>query len=757
MRTSAIERKTKETDIKLSLSLDGGEISIDTGIGFFDHMLNSFATHGGFGLKVSVKGDLHVDEHHTVEDTGIVLGKAFAEALGDKGSIERFGSFYVPMDEALAFASVDVSGRPFLVFDAEFPQERCGGYDCSMTVEFMRALAFNAGTSLVCSNLVSSVTPLTATALTLPESSSVPLTISGSVLADGVYSLISLTSGTIPDSYTNFVVFGTALGTKTSRLLRSADKKTLLLAVDVPAETDACIWTGEGDGESFSDAGNWMNGDVPSNGGETVHFPTAAGALDNDLQSFAPQSIVFGAGIGALTIGGNSIAGLHAVTNLSTAANAVFTAPVEYAEGKTIATFHGGAFDNSNAKFSKELGLVIFKGGVTGYELMGNSSGSHNIYAGEYRRTNPAAYTATVSGSNYRRAIYKNSSLTVASAGNTTELFIGKGGAFTTAVQTITSRLYLSNGGEYVVNGKLTTGASECNAGYNSSVYAPANDGAVIKVGSLTIPGAGAFGLDNTGSATTNTWFIGEEGMNVASGKDGFFFTRFAGSKVTIRPWRSDFTVHAGSTAPGDIYIGAGSQTGGTVEFLTEDESGEARTITIAGRLAAREAIKSSAHIVVSGTGKVALDSVSAFYGDTKVKGGATLAIKPGAGLGESAMTVNTGATLAVEESAAVTISGATDLKDGAVLSFNFTSIDAAPKFVFSNKATASGTVKVKVSAADGVFPRKLNRRWLIAEGVSGEFELDEETKPIWADGVSVEGGNLYLDVKAPGLTLSVR
>ena len=95
MRTSAIERKTKETDIKLSLSLDGGEISIDTGIGFFDHMLNSFATHGGFGLKVSVKGDLHVDEHHTVEDTGIVLGKAFAEALGDKGSIERFGSFYV--------------------------------------------------------------------------------------------------------------------------------------------------------------------------------------------------------------------------------------------------------------------------------------------------------------------------------------------------------------------------------------------------------------------------------------------------------------------------------------------------------------------------------------------------------------------------------------------------------------------------------------------------------------------------------------
>ena len=148
MRQTEISRKTKETDINLSLCLEGGDISIDTGIGFFDHMLNSFATHAGFGLKLTVKGDLYVDEHHTVEDTGIVLGKAFSQILKDKSSIDRFGSFYVPMDEALAFASVDISGRPLLGVDAKCSQEMCGAYNCAMTVEFMRALAYNAGITL---------------------------------------------------------------------------------------------------------------------------------------------------------------------------------------------------------------------------------------------------------------------------------------------------------------------------------------------------------------------------------------------------------------------------------------------------------------------------------------------------------------------------------------------------------------------------------------------------------------------------------
>ena len=148
MRNAAIDRKTRETDISVALSLDGGRTDIQTGIGFFDHMLTAFAVHGGFGLTVQAKGDLEVDCHHTIEDTGIVIGKALDKALGDKSGISRFGSFYVPMDEALGFCSLDISGRPFLVFDAEFPEERIGGYDTCMTEEFMRAFAYNSGITL---------------------------------------------------------------------------------------------------------------------------------------------------------------------------------------------------------------------------------------------------------------------------------------------------------------------------------------------------------------------------------------------------------------------------------------------------------------------------------------------------------------------------------------------------------------------------------------------------------------------------------
>lgn len=148
MRTAAITRTTKETDITLKLSLDGGEVKVSTGIGFFDHMLTALAFYAGWGLDLTVKGDLHVDGHHTVEDTGIVLGQALKESLGDKKGIRRFGSAFVPMDEALCFTALDFSNRPFLVFDADIPQPMIGDYDSCLTVEFMRAVAMNGGITL---------------------------------------------------------------------------------------------------------------------------------------------------------------------------------------------------------------------------------------------------------------------------------------------------------------------------------------------------------------------------------------------------------------------------------------------------------------------------------------------------------------------------------------------------------------------------------------------------------------------------------
>ena len=148
-RTAEIERKTKETDISITLNLDGtGESEISTGIGFFDHMLEGFSRHGFFDLKCRVTGDLHVDGHHTVEDTGIVLGQAIARAVGDKKGIRRYGHFTLPMDDALVLCAVDLCGRPYLNFSGQFQTSRVGGLDTELVREFFYAVSYSAGMNL---------------------------------------------------------------------------------------------------------------------------------------------------------------------------------------------------------------------------------------------------------------------------------------------------------------------------------------------------------------------------------------------------------------------------------------------------------------------------------------------------------------------------------------------------------------------------------------------------------------------------------
>ncbi len=146
-REATQKRQTRETDIEIKFSLDGGEILVETGIGFFDHILTSFALHGRFGLTVRARGDLHVDGHHTVEDVGLVLGQAFRAAVGSVG-FERFGEAKVPMDEALSEAVVDLSGRAYLVYHAALPQAQVGTFDSCLGYDFWRAFTQMAGVTM---------------------------------------------------------------------------------------------------------------------------------------------------------------------------------------------------------------------------------------------------------------------------------------------------------------------------------------------------------------------------------------------------------------------------------------------------------------------------------------------------------------------------------------------------------------------------------------------------------------------------------
>lgn len=148
-RTAHVVRKTGETNIVIDLNLDGsGNCQVNTGIGFFDHMLNSFARHGFFDLNCQVEGDLEVDCHHTIEDTGIVLGQTIAQAVGDKKGIKRFGNFFLPMDETLVMGAIDLSGRPYLVCDLPFTTEKVGGFDTEMVKEFFYAVSYSAAMNL---------------------------------------------------------------------------------------------------------------------------------------------------------------------------------------------------------------------------------------------------------------------------------------------------------------------------------------------------------------------------------------------------------------------------------------------------------------------------------------------------------------------------------------------------------------------------------------------------------------------------------
>ena len=302
------------------------------------------------------------------------------------------------------------------------------------------------------------------------------------------------------------------------------------------------------------------------------------------------------------------------------------------------------------------------------------------------------------------------------------------------------SHLYMfrKNEGTIDIGGKFINDSTS-SAGRSLLYYSPGSTGTVKAGGFVNKDPNAVFSLCGN-HATPIKLAVGAEGFT--SAVKGFSQYSESNGELTIQ-------------AVEDFAIASQIEALAPLKFLTTGENGERLTIT------ANHRIENHNLLTIAGTGtfvaNTALNTTWTHSGSVSVTDTATLAVNPGKALTQGAITVGSSATLAVPMTGSVTIPSAVTLNGGAVLSFNFTSSDEAPKFVFAKGATASDTVKVKASAEEGIQPRKVEGKWLIAEGVSGTFELDEETKPTWADGVSVEGGNLYLDVKAPGLTLSVR
>ena len=411
---------------------------------------------------------------------------------------------------------------------------------------------------------------------------------------------------------------------------------------------------------------------------------------------------------------------------------------------------------------------------MTGYELMDNNgSGPHNIYAGHYVRTNSTNYTNTRTASNWRCVVFDNSSLTVENSGDISQILIGNGGAFTTATATVGGTFYLSNRGEYVVTGQATrNNKNEANACYNyNASWVAATVGSVIKVGGFTVKGGGSFGLtggtQNNALSLTNDWYIGEGGLNTTPGSTSFFFTRNAGDLVRIHPWRSDFAISGGSTSAFDIYPGAGFQNGGSIAFLTDDENGVPRTITMNAnaKFGCRAAVSNACSMVVGGSGTLRWNSTgSDFYGHTYVTNTATFAFAPGAKLGTGPITVERGAALGVSGAGSVNLGNTVDFAYGSRIAFNFTSLDTAPCMAFANEPDLSGkSIFLSVTADEGVVPRKMNGRWCIATGLAAGLTRDDfiiAEVPTWVDSaspISIEGDKLYLNVKQPGFSLSIR
>ena len=570
----------------------------------------------------------------------------------------------------------------------------------------------------------------------LPESGTVTLKLAGDLLADGEYTLLT-TQADIPANFMTYLAVDVP-ATESEMCLVSTDNRKVNLLVGSPATAGGLyVWTGKANDGKTDTSGNWFGGMKPPAGAD-VYIPSVAAAIDNDIEGFAPATITFGDGAGAVTIGGNDITGVASVANMS-AMNHTFNAPVY---------FSGNIQVKQAADYYEHLAEshVVFAGGAyagAGYsiETAATVNWSRCMFGNYHLDSTSASRWTATAWSNCRPALANGASLYVPYAGNLNELYIGTNATVNVGDMTFTeaARLSKQNYGEMVVTNLTLTGSSDR--------YATSEQGTsvvgVFKINSITNSMSGNWlYFSDSGEASKHVFYIGEGGLNYknVSGTGGYCIGReYSGNVETIRPWYSDFTI-ADKNGSG-ITQNFGLVLRRDVVFCTDDESGTPRTITIDTVTRAAN----SPRITVSGTGTLQMNKLADNEAQPAVvvTNSATLAFKPGASLGTGATTVHSGATLAVSESGTNTVASLT-LKDGATLAFNCTdsTFETLPVLA-SSSVTAEGAVNVKISD-DGDACPPYGKYVLTASG--GAFagktvSCGEQDRPSWASSVNFNVG----------------
>ena len=534
--------------------------------------------------------------------------------------------------------------------------------------------------------------------------------------------LMTFPSGTAVDSSAFTVKFATgvsAAGGEVDTKSVSNGDGTISLVV---AQSD---WTGLGDGESFSDENNWLGNVVPAEGRSVYIGVDVASTLVCDID-FRPSAITFMASSAAITIDGSgAISGITAITNLSTASHTI-NAPVYFTSGINV---------KQNAVAYDTIGNshVTFAGGAYAGSGQTIDSGYSVAMFGRYYFANTAEspWTATESANGKRTSIADNSCLYVPYAGNLHELYVGSGAKAFVGDMNASDRTSWNVYGEMTVTNLTITGSGD-----KYMTWEQGNTPGVFKFEAVTNSmSSGWVYLSDGYKASKHVFYIGAGGLNFSSGIRFCIGNNKSGNTETVRPWYSDFTI-----ADNDKLYSLVLHR--NVEFCTDDESGTGRTITID---AITRADDSSVYVTVSGSGKVKVNRphYNNYQPTVTVTNTATLAIKPGAGLGESAMTVNTGATLEVPESGTVTLAGNLTLASGAALAFKLNGNSETTLALASGKTlTASESVNIKFAEGSVFAPDKaytLVSGANLAEGDEAKFALPQGNRGT----LSVVEGNL--------------